>query len=170
VEIGRRRIADPMSRRLHLDAAMRGNGMAYFPRKMNSIERGCKVLADVLVALLLLVFAIVFFGSLGGLTAFILLEAALLSVDYLVPDDDVSAGAVKVRRPRRRARREPSRAVSVRRSKAFHPYIEGVIHLRKLGSAVMSAFGSQSRHLISPAERRLTRSALLGLDTVKMCN
>ena len=27
--------------------------MAYFPRKMNSIERGCKVLADVLVALLL---------------------------------------------------------------------------------------------------------------------
>ena len=41
-----------------------------------------------------LVFAIVFFGSLGGFTAFIFLEAALLSVDYLVPDDDVSAGAV----------------------------------------------------------------------------
>ena len=68
--------------------------MAYFPRKMNSIERGCKVLADVLVAQLLLVFAIVFFGPLGGLAAFIFLEAALLTVDYLVPDDDVSAGAV----------------------------------------------------------------------------
>jgi hypothetical protein len=28
-------------------------GMAYFPRNMRSIERGCKLLADILVALLL---------------------------------------------------------------------------------------------------------------------
>ena len=68
--------------------------MAYFPTNMRSIERGCKLLADTLVALLLLVFAVVFFGPLGGLLGFIVLEAALLAVDYLVPDDDASAGAV----------------------------------------------------------------------------
>ena len=38
--------------------------MAYFPNTMNSIERSLKVVADVLVALLILVFAIVFFGVL----------------------------------------------------------------------------------------------------------
>jgi hypothetical protein len=70
--------------------------MAYFPRNMRSIERGAKVLADILVALLLLVFSIVFFGTLGGLVAFIILESALLAVDYLVPDaDDVSGTAVR---------------------------------------------------------------------------
>ena len=70
--------------------------MAYFPRNMRSIERGCKLLADILVALLLLVFSIVYFGALGGLVAFLVLEAALLGVDYLMPDDDdVSGTAVR---------------------------------------------------------------------------
>jgi hypothetical protein len=72
---------------------LKGTGMAYFPRNMRSIERGAKVLADTLVALLLLVFSIVFFGMLGGLAGFIVLEAALLGVDHLMPDDDDSAGA-----------------------------------------------------------------------------
>jgi hypothetical protein len=62
---------------------------------MNSIERSLKVVADVLVALLILVFAIVFFGVLGGLVAFLILEAALLSVDYLVPDDDTAGTAIR---------------------------------------------------------------------------
>ncbi len=66
--------------------------MAYFPRKMNNIERSLKVVADVLVALLLLVFAIVYFGVLGGLVGFIILESALLAIDYLVPDADADAG------------------------------------------------------------------------------
>jgi hypothetical protein len=52
--------------------------MAYFPRNMRSIERGAKVLADILVALLVLVLSIAFFGTLGGLAAFIILETALL--------------------------------------------------------------------------------------------
>jgi hypothetical protein len=69
--------------------------MAYFPNTMNSIERSLKVVADVLVALLILVFAIVFFGVLGGLVAFLILEAALLSVDYLVPDDDAAGTAIR---------------------------------------------------------------------------
>jgi len=69
--------------------------MAYFPNTMNSIERSLKVVADVLVALLILVFAIVFFGVLGGLVAFLILEAALLSVDYLVADDDAAGTAIR---------------------------------------------------------------------------
>jgi hypothetical protein len=69
--------------------------MAYFPRNMRSIERGAKVLADILVALLVLVFSIVFFGTLGGLAAFIILEAALLGVDHLMPDDDTAGTAIR---------------------------------------------------------------------------
>jgi hypothetical protein len=69
--------------------------MAYFSKTMNSIERSLKIVADVLVALLILVFAIVFFGVLGGLVAFLILEAALLSVDYLVPDDDAAGTAIR---------------------------------------------------------------------------
>jgi hypothetical protein len=85
-----------MRHRLYLDAAIGETGMAYFPRKMDSIERGCKIVADLYCAFILLVFAIAFFGVLGGLVAFIILEAALLAVDYLVPDaDDVSGAAVR---------------------------------------------------------------------------
>ncbi|HEY3028734.1 MAG TPA: hypothetical protein VGJ68_00970 [Bradyrhizobium sp.] len=69
--------------------------MAYFPKIMDSSERGLKIVADVLVALLLLVFAIVFFGVLGGLVAFIILESALLAVDYLVPDADSAGTAIR---------------------------------------------------------------------------
>ena len=49
-------------------------------------------MADILVALLLSTFAVAYFGTLGGLFAFIVLEAALLGVDYLMPDDDDRAG------------------------------------------------------------------------------
>jgi hypothetical protein len=71
--------------------------MAYFPKIMDSTERGLKIVADVLVALLLLVFAIVFFGVLGGMVAFIILESALLAVDYLVPDADADAAGTAIR-------------------------------------------------------------------------
>src|SRR5450759_4943669 len=74
----------------------RGDGMAYFPRRMNSIERACKIVADIFVALLIIAFSVAFFGPLGGLIAFIILEAALLAVDYLVPDaDDPASVAVR---------------------------------------------------------------------------
>jgi hypothetical protein len=92
----RRCLAGLMRHRLYLDAATGETGMAYFPRKMDGIERGSKIVADVFVALFLLAFVIVFFGVLGGLVAFAILEAALLAVDYLVPDaDDVSGAAVR---------------------------------------------------------------------------
>jgi hypothetical protein len=74
----------------------RGNfAMAYFPKKLDGIEKGGKVVADVACALLLVTFSIVFFGLLGGVVAFIILEAALLAVDYLVPnEEDDTSGAV----------------------------------------------------------------------------
>jgi hypothetical protein len=40
-------------------------------------------------------FAIVFFGFLGGLAGFVVLEAALLSVDYLVPNEGDTHGVVR---------------------------------------------------------------------------
>jgi hypothetical protein len=39
----------------------------------------------------------VFFGTLGGLLAWVILEAALLSVDYLVPTSDDDTPGVAVR-------------------------------------------------------------------------
>ena len=68
--------------------------MTYVSSNQDEIERVGKVVADVFCALILGVFAIVFFGLLGGMVAFIILEAALLAVDYLVPNEDDSPGAV----------------------------------------------------------------------------
>jgi hypothetical protein len=69
--------------------------VAYFARNQDLIERRCKVLADIVCAAILLTFAIVFFGFAGGLVAFAALEAALLSVDYLVPNEGDAAGVVR---------------------------------------------------------------------------
>jgi hypothetical protein len=51
-------------------------------------QRGGKLEAHIEVALLLLTFSIVFFGPIGGTIAFIILAAALLGVDYLIPNDE----------------------------------------------------------------------------------
>jgi hypothetical protein len=70
--------------------------VAYFPRQMNGIERGGKIAADIVCGLLLLAFALAFFGMVGGTVAFLILEGLLLAVDYVVPDADADApsGAV----------------------------------------------------------------------------
>ncbi|WPM83736.1 hypothetical protein ML401_38855 [Bradyrhizobium sp. 62B] len=44
---------------------------------------------------MLATFAVVFFGWLGGLAAFIVLEACLLAVDWLVPSKDDAAAVVR---------------------------------------------------------------------------
>lgn len=69
--------------------------MAYFSDKQNRIERGCKVMADIVCGALLLVYAVAFFGVLGGAIAFLVLEAGLLAVDYVVPSDDDAAGVIR---------------------------------------------------------------------------
>jgi hypothetical protein len=66
--------------------------MPYFTRDQPRYERGCKVAADVFAAVLLFTFSVASFGWLGGSLAFVLLEAALLSVDYLVPSTDDAPG------------------------------------------------------------------------------
>ncbi|MFL6835949.1 MAG: hypothetical protein ACJ8FZ_01405 [Bradyrhizobium sp.] len=66
--------------------------MAYFWKGTNGSERAAKILADIVCAALILVFAIIFFGPAGGLLAFVILEGALLSVDYLVPNEEDRSG------------------------------------------------------------------------------
>ena len=68
--------------------------MAYFSKNNDRIDRGGKIAADLFCAFIFLVFSIAFFGTLGGLVAFIILEAALLAVDYVVPHEDDASGAV----------------------------------------------------------------------------
>jgi hypothetical protein len=69
--------------------------MAYFSTKQVGIERGSKIAADIACAALLLTFAVVFFGWIWGALGFLALEAALIGVDYLVPDGDDVAGVVR---------------------------------------------------------------------------
>jgi hypothetical protein len=68
--------------------------MAYFPRKMDSIERGGKVVADVFCVLLLGALAAACAGTLLGVGATVLVVLGLLTIDYLVPDVDESAAEV----------------------------------------------------------------------------
>jgi hypothetical protein len=66
--------------------------MPYFTRSQDPIERGGKMAADIFCALLLLAFALVCFGRLGGLVAFLILEAGVIAIDYLVPSSDDAPG------------------------------------------------------------------------------
>lgn len=68
--------------------------MAYFSRNQDGLERGGKIVADIACALLLAAFCIVFFGVLGGVVAFVILDGALIGVDYLVPNEGDEPGAV----------------------------------------------------------------------------
>ena len=66
--------------------------MPYFTRSQDRIDRGGKMVADVFCALLLLALGIACFGLLYGLLAFVILEGALLAVDYVVPSSDDESG------------------------------------------------------------------------------
>lgn len=65
--------------------------MAYFSRKQDSMERACKVAADLACAALLAVFSVVFFAG------WVALPRSFIGVDYLVPDPDGAdvAGVVR---------------------------------------------------------------------------
>ena len=70
--------------------------MPYFTTNQPRPERASKVLADIFVGALILCFSIVFFGLLGGVLATLLLHAALIGVDYLVPSaDDAPGNAIR---------------------------------------------------------------------------
>lgn len=69
--------------------------MPYFSSRQDQAQRTCKVLADVFCAILLAIYSIVFFGLLGGIAAFVILEAGLLAVDWLIPGEDDAAGVIR---------------------------------------------------------------------------
>lgn len=68
--------------------------MAYFHRRQDGIDRAGKVIADILIAIMFLVFSLVFFGTLRGLVAFVVIEALLLIVDHVISVEDDASGAV----------------------------------------------------------------------------
>ena len=76
----------------HLDSLTGGNAMAYFSGTDDAAQRGGKIAADIACAVMLLAFSTVFFGYLGGVIAFLLLEFALIGVDYLMPTEADSRG------------------------------------------------------------------------------
>ena len=62
--------------------------------RLDRLAHDGKIVADIFCAAIILVFAVAFFGMLGGSLAFIILEGALLAVDYVVPHQDDVSGAV----------------------------------------------------------------------------
>ncbi len=66
--------------------------MAYFSSNQDSVQRGAKIAADIFCLLIIGFFSFAFFGVLGGVVALVILEAALLGVDYLVPDEADAPG------------------------------------------------------------------------------
>jgi hypothetical protein len=68
--------------------------MAYFYLNQDRVDRGGKIVADIVCGALLLFFALAFFGLFGGMVAFIILEAGLIGIDFMVPDENADAGAV----------------------------------------------------------------------------
>ncbi|MGZ5781472.1 MAG: hypothetical protein ACXWIN_11020 [Burkholderiaceae bacterium] len=70
--------------------------MAYFSRKMDSIDRGGKVAADIFCVFILGTMAAGCLGVLPGVGATVLVTVGLLAIDYFVPDaDDSAAGAIR---------------------------------------------------------------------------
>jgi hypothetical protein len=68
--------------------------MAYFSRRMGSIERGGKVVADIFCVLLLGTITAAYAGTLLGVGATVLVVLGLLIIDHFVPDADESAAGV----------------------------------------------------------------------------
>lgn len=66
--------------------------MGYFHKDQDVIDRGGKVVADILCALMILTFAITFFGAPGGLLAFVVLEGVLLAIDFFASENDDASG------------------------------------------------------------------------------
>jgi hypothetical protein len=70
--------------------------VAYFQRRMDGIERGGKIAADVFCVLLLGVMAVGCLGILSGVVASVLVVLGVLTVDYFTTDpDDHVAGVVR---------------------------------------------------------------------------
>ena len=68
--------------------------MAYFQRKMDGIERGGKIAADVFCVLLLGLMAVGCVGILPAVGATVLVVLGVLTIDYFTADADDSVAPV----------------------------------------------------------------------------
>lgn len=68
--------------------------MAYFYSNQDRIDRSGKIVAEIFCAVLLAIMSVAFFGFLGGIVAFLILEAAIVGVDFVVPDEHAGSGSV----------------------------------------------------------------------------
>jgi hypothetical protein len=73
----------------------REDAMAYFQRRMDGIERGGKIAADVFCVLLLGVMALGCLGIVLGIVASLLVVLGVLTIDYFTNDPDDVAGVVR---------------------------------------------------------------------------
>jgi hypothetical protein len=70
--------------------------MAYFQRKMDGIERGGKIAADVFCVLLMGMMAMGCLGILPAIAAIVLVVLGVLTIDYHTADpDDTVAGVMR---------------------------------------------------------------------------
>ncbi len=70
--------------------------MAYFQRRMDGIERGGKIAADVFCVLLLGVVALGCLGVFSGVVASVLVVLGVLTIDYYTADPgDHVAGVIR---------------------------------------------------------------------------
>lgn len=70
--------------------------MAYFQRKMDGIERGGKIAADVFCVLLLAMMAVGCLGVLPAIVTVVLVVLGVLAIDKFTADpDDSVAGVVR---------------------------------------------------------------------------
>ncbi|MDP1881429.1 MAG: hypothetical protein Q8K88_00965 [Bradyrhizobium sp.] len=70
--------------------------MAYFQRKMDGIERGGKIAADVFCVLLLAMMAVGCLGVLPAIVASVLVVLGVLTIDKHTADpDDSPAGVIR---------------------------------------------------------------------------
>jgi hypothetical protein len=68
--------------------------MAYFQRRMDGIERGGKIAADVFCGLLVGMMAGGCLGILPGIVATVLVVLGVLTIDYHTADPDHTIGGV----------------------------------------------------------------------------
>ncbi len=68
--------------------------MPYFQRKMDSIERGGKIAADVFCVLLMGVMALGCLGVLSGIITSVVVVVGVIAIDYYTADPDDKIGGV----------------------------------------------------------------------------
>jgi hypothetical protein len=73
---------------------IKGGSYELFLEQPKQHRRAGKIVADIFCLIVLGTFSMVFFGVLGGILAVVIIEAMLLGLDTLMPNDDHAPAAV----------------------------------------------------------------------------